>query len=273
MCADKFQRAQRFSAQGQAAQRGVGFQARVVRACPRPATVNPSLPVTASPWLRKPFDPGHVDARALGIQLEAAGVEIVAARGRNLAGRLAHGHRGQLDHLVGNRALGPDARHRLAIDAAAVQLDPSGAAQRTERPVRLEAAHSSVPVTGRFCPRSGSRSSRPTLPAAKMQVEHGVGVERRRRPSGRPASSVPLEGDLGLSAAQQAVLNDDARGRVAARSLDRIQANKLRLAGFAAGSGLGGAAGISTTSCVAFRVPARCGSTSEPVQVPWRKSA
>ena len=79
-----------------------------------------------------------VDSRALGVQLEAMRIGGHSCPGRDLARLLADRHRGQLDRLVGECALRTDARHGLAVDAAFVHFNPTGAVQRMERSVDLK---------------------------------------------------------------------------------------------------------------------------------------
>ena len=67
----------------------------------------------------------HIDAGPFGVHLEVAAFEVIASLGGEIAGRCADRDRSQLDQVVGHRSLGAEARHRLAVDAAAVHLDPS----------------------------------------------------------------------------------------------------------------------------------------------------
>ena len=129
----------------------------------------------------------------------------------------AHGERGQLDGLVGDGALGADARHRLAVDAALVQLDPARAGQRVDGPVELRSCASSRPATGRFWPVNGRRSSSSTLPARRRRCstelasKDGMGADAVRNAAAVAAARAAAEVDFGASAAQQAVLNVNAR--------------------------------------------------------------
>ena len=128
---------QRFSAQSQTFQIGVGFKARVVE-CSRALHGKSQLAGHHQAVTAQSFNAGHIDPRAFGVQLKASGGEVVAARCRNFSRVFAHCYRGQFDGLVGNVALRPNPRNGLAEDASLVQLNPSGAGQCADGPVGLK---------------------------------------------------------------------------------------------------------------------------------------
>ena len=146
----------------------------------------------------QPLDPGHIDARASGIHLEAVGVDLIAAGGRYLAGCLGDSDRSQPDDLVGHCPLGADARHRLSIEAAAVQLRPPGATQRVDWSVELKLR---VERAGKGQILAGERQQivQADFGGAKPQMQRGVGVECWN-PARRSVERA-IECDLGLPAA------------------------------------------------------------------------
>jgi hypothetical protein len=223
------QRAQRLTVHSEAGQRGLNLQVRIAER-PRALRGKAQFPGHGQTAAAKDFDAGSVDSRALGVQLEAAGLEVVAARDGNPACAFDDGLRGEIDLPIGQRSLRADVVHRLAVDAAFVHLSPSGAVQRMERSVdlklRIEGASYGQAPAGEQAHIVHADPVR-----AQAEMEHRVGVDGRRVSAARHCVQRAVEGYLGAAATQQAAKNFNSGCRIAAGGLDRIKPDELGLAG------------------------------------------
>ena len=152
------------------------------------------------------------------------GIKVVAARRRNLPGRFAHSQRGQLEGAVIDAALCANLLHRLAVDAAFVQLGPSRANQRADWPADFELR---IQQAGRGEVRAGDwpQIVQAHLACAQAKMEQGIAIEgwngrNAMHNNGRGCNQSAAEVDFNASAAQQAVLNRNALGGVASSGLN-----------------------------------------------------
>ena len=65
------------------------------------------------------------------------GVEVVVAGGGDGSWRTREGDGSQADDVIRYGALGADARDRLAVETAVIELHPAGAGQGTNGPIGL----------------------------------------------------------------------------------------------------------------------------------------
>ena len=166
--------AKRFSVQGQPIQRCVRFQMRVLDRT-RANHGKPQLARRIHVAAQR-FDLRNVDSGALGVYLEVARTEIVAARRRDRPSHVVHRHSGEFHHIAGKISLCAETRNRLAQYGSAIQLHPARAIQRPHRTVNLNLR---VKQSGNWqllvCNREQIVDA--DLRGAQVEMERGVEVE------------------------------------------------------------------------------------------------
>src|ERR1700679_196122 len=133
----KGERAQRLSAQRQTVERGVCFNARVIQ-CSRTGNAKAQRAGRLRVFAVQQLNLGNVNSGALGVDLKMAGFEVKTPRSGEAARRQRSIDRGESKLIFGQRALDTHPSYRLAVGCGVVELNPSRAARRAQRPISLE---------------------------------------------------------------------------------------------------------------------------------------